>query len=115
MENVLEKAKILVEAALPCGACGIIIDRHVSHHLLSCNLASMQLTEHSPSPIKTMADLPTLDQAHFAELTQTVRGEVYHRGNHQYVIANICSIIRAQFLCSYLGFKSIHAYSMETF
>ena len=48
----------------------------------------MQLTEQSPSATKTMTDLPTLDQAHFDELTQTIRGEVYRRGNHQYV-ANV--------------------------
>jgi hypothetical protein len=68
---------------------GIIIDRRVSHHSLSSN-ASMWLTELSPSTTKTMTDLPTLDQAHFDELTQTVRGDVYRRGDHQYVIANIC-------------------------
>jgi hypothetical protein len=51
----------------------------------------MQLTEQSPSTTKTMTDLPTLDQAHFDELTQTVRGDVYRRGDHQYVIANACS------------------------
>ncbi|KAN0125501.1 hypothetical protein V8E52_000708 [Russula decolorans] len=31
-----------------------------------------------------MTDLPTLDQAHFDELTQTVRGDVYRRGDHQF-------------------------------
>ena len=50
-----------------------------------------QLTEQSPSTTKTMTDLPTLDQADFDELTQTVRGDVYRRGDHQYVIANVCS------------------------
>jgi hypothetical protein len=52
---------------------------------------SMQLTEQPLSPTKTMTDLPTLDQAHFDELTQTVRGKVYRRGDNQYVIANVCS------------------------
>jgi hypothetical protein len=51
----------------------------------------MQLTEQPLSPTKTMTDLPTLDQAHFDELTQTVRGKVYRRGDNQYVIANVCS------------------------
>ena len=52
----------------------------------------MQLTEQSPSgTTKTMTNLRTLDQAHFDELTQTVRGDVYRRGDHQYVIANVCS------------------------
>jgi len=74
---------------LMCGACGNIIGRHVSHHSLSCNIASMQLTEHPPSTTKTMTNLPTLDQAHFDELIQTVRGEVYRRGDHQYAIANV--------------------------
>jgi hypothetical protein len=96
-ENVLEQTKSLgrdrsTELVLMCGACGIIIlDRHVSHHSLSCNITSMQLTEQSPSTTKAMTDLSTLDQAHFDELTKTVRGEVYRRGDHQYVIANVCS------------------------
>ena len=51
----------------------------------------MQLTEQSPSATNTMADLPTLGQAHFLELRQTVRGEVYRRGDRQYVIADVCS------------------------
>jgi hypothetical protein len=51
----------------------------------------MLLTEQSPSTTKTMADLPTLDQAHFDELTRTLRGEVYRRGDRQYVIVNVCS------------------------
>jgi hypothetical protein len=63
----------------------------MSHHSLLCNIASMQLTEQFLSTTKTMTDLPTLDQAHFDELTQTVRGEVYRRGDHQYVIANVCN------------------------
>ena len=52
----------------------------------------MQLTEQSPSTTKTMtdSDLPTLDQAHFDELTQTIRGKVYRRGDHQYVVVNVC-------------------------
>ena len=48
-----------------------------------------------------MTDLPTLDQAHFVELRQTVRGEVYRRGDQQYVVADVCSSVainRAQFL-----------------
>jgi hypothetical protein len=49
----------------------------------------MQLTKQSPSPAKTMTTLPTLDQSYFDELTQSVRGEVYRRGDHQYVIASI--------------------------
>ena len=51
----------------------------------------MQQTEQFPSTTKAITDLPTLDQAHFDELTQTVRGKVYRRGDHQYVIANVCS------------------------
>jgi hypothetical protein len=122
-ENVLEKTNSVVEAALHlkfvvlmCDARGIIIDRYIPHHSLSCNITSIQLTEQSPGTTKTiMTDLPTLDQAHFDELTQTVRGEVYRHGDHQYVIASVCTINRAQFLCPHSDFKSIHTYSMETF
>lgn len=54
----------------------------------------MQLAEQSPSTAQKMTDLPTLDQAHFDELTQTVRGEVYRRSDHQYVYCE-------RLLCSY--------------
>ena len=52
----------------------------------------MQLTEQSPSTTKTTTVSPTLAQAHFDELTETVRGEVYRRGDHQFVIA-VCGLL----------------------
>ena len=57
----------------------------------------MWLTELSPRTTNTMTDLPTLGQAHFDELTQTVRGEVYRRGDHQYVLRTSVAINRAQY------------------
>ncbi len=77
----------------------------------------MQPIERSPSTTKTMTDLPTLNQAHFDELTQTVRGEVYRRGDHQCVVSNIVANNGAHLFCPHWhsGFKSVHAYSMETF
>ena len=50
----------------------------------------MQLTEQST---KTITALPTLAQTHFDELTKTVRGEVYRRGDHQFVIADVCGLL----------------------
>ena len=75
----------------------------------------MQLTEQSPGTTKTMAALPTLAQAYFDELTETVRGEVYRRGDHQFVLRASVAIFCTHFLCPHSGFKSTHAYSMETF
>ena len=43
-------------------------------------------------PLATVTALPTLAQAYFDELTQSVRGEVYRRGNDQYVVASVCSL-----------------------
>jgi hypothetical protein len=40
-----------------------------------------------------MTASPTLAQALFDELTKTVRGEVYRRGDHQYVIAGVCGLL----------------------
>ena len=53
----------------------------------------MQLTEQSPSTTKKMTASPTLAQAHFDELTKTVRGEVYRRGDHQFVTAGVCGLL----------------------
>ena len=75
----------------------------------------MQLTEQSPSSTKIMSTLPTLAQAYFDELTETVRGVVYRRGDHQFVLRAFVAIFRTHFLRPHSGFKSIHAYSMETF
>lgn len=57
----------------------------------------MQLTEQSPSTAKTMTALPTLAQAHFDELTKTVRGEVYRRGDHQFVVSGVCGLLSCSF------------------
>ena len=62
-----------------------------------------------------MAALPTLAQAYFDELTEIARGEVYRRGDHQFVLRASVAIFHTHFLCPHSGFKSIRAYSMETF
>jgi hypothetical protein len=75
----------------------------------------MELTD-QPHSTTTMTDLPTLAQAHFDELTASVRGEVYRRGDHQYVTASLHLLIVVLILSvPRLDFKSTHAYSMETF
>jgi hypothetical protein len=49
----------------------------------------MQPAEQSPA---TMTVLPTLAQAYFDELTVSVRGKVYRRGDDQYAIASVYSL-----------------------
>ena len=65
----------------------------------------------------TTTPLPTLAQAHFDELTANVRGEVYRRGDRQYVAAASFGLLTVvpYFLCPRPVFKSTHACLMETF
>ena len=81
-------------------------------------MASMQPTEQSRDTTTTIATpLPTLAQAHFDELTANVRGDVYRRGDRQYVtVASLgLSTVVPHFLCPHLVFKSTRACLMETF
>ena len=69
-----------------------------------------------PHCTTTMTDLPTLAQARFDQLTESVRGEVYRRGDHQYVTASLHLLILILILSvPRSGFKSTHACLMETF
>lgn len=53
----------------------------------------------------TLSALPTLAQALFDGLTASVRGEVYRRGDHRYVAANVSPGSRSQFFLSRLSFQ----------
>jgi len=65
----------------------------------------------------TTTPFPTLAQAHFDELTANVRGEVYCRGDGQYVTAASLGLLTVvhHFFCPRPAFKSTHACLMETF
>lgn len=65
----------------------------------------MQLND-QPQNRTTATDLPTLAQALFDELTAIVRGEVYRRGESQYVITSLHPLdYRPHFLWSPLSFQ----------
>jgi len=78
---------------------------------------SMEPTEQSHSTTTTTTASPTLAQALFDELTANVRGEVYRRGDGQYVTAASLGLLTLvpHFLCPPLVTKSTHACSTETF
>ena len=67
----------------------------------------MQLTEQPPTTTKTMAALPILAQAYFDELTETVRGEVYRRGDHQFVLRASVAIF-----CTHFSTQVSRAYTL---
>jgi hypothetical protein len=62
---------------------------------------SMEPTERSHSTTATTAASLTLAQAHFDELAANVRGEVYRRGDGQYVTASNLGFLTVvpHFLC----------------
>lgn len=88
------------------------------HPIAVDNMASVEPTEQSRNTTTTTTTaLPTLAQAHFDELTANVRGEVYRRGDRQYVTAASVGLftVVAHFLCPHLVFKSTRACLMEMF
>jgi hypothetical protein len=64
----------------------------------------------------TVTTLPTLAQVHFDELKASVRGELYRRGDSQYVIAHAWYPLGNVLIpLSILVFTNTHACSTETF
>jgi hypothetical protein len=65
----------------------------------------------------TVTTLPTLAQVHFHELNAIVRGELYRRGDSQYVTVHVWYPLGIVLIhpSVILDFTNIHACSTETF